>query len=187
MNKKEFLAAVRRKIKDLPKTDVKRSLEYYEEMIADCMEDGMTEAQVVASVGTPDEVAEQILLENPMPPKNKRKPETWEIVLLCVCSPIWFPLILTAGIVLLSVYIVAWSVIISLYAAFLSLAIGGIAGIACFFAMLVSGYLVQSIFLLGVGLSLAGLSVFMLLVCNFLTSLFLKLHKTVYLNITKQN
>ena len=185
MNKKEFLSAVKRKIKGLPKNDVQKSLEYYEEMIADYMEEGMTETQAVASVGTVDDVAEQILAENPIPPKIKRKLETWEIVLLWVCSPIWIPLLLSFGCILLSVYAVVWAVIISLYAVFLTFAVGGIAGVACFFAMLMAGHTVQGVFLLGMGFTLAGLSVFMLFLCNYLTSLFLKLHKVVYLHIKK--
>lgn len=185
MNKKEFLRAVKRKIKGLPTSDIESSLEYYEEMIDDHMEEGMAEEDAVASVGTADEVARQILAENPIPPKTKRKLDTWEIVLLCVGSPIWISLLLAAVAVWLSVYITAWAAIVSLYAVFVSFAVCGIAGIACFVAMLVLGYPLQGVFLLGAGLALTGLSVFMLFLCNFLTSLFLKLHKILYLKIKK--
>ena len=47
-----------RALEGLPKDDIIEKLSFYEEMIADYMEEGMTETQAVASVGTVDDVAE---------------------------------------------------------------------------------------------------------------------------------
>ena len=52
--------------------------------------------------------------------------KVWEIVLLAVGSPVWFPLLLTAIVIVLTVYIVIWSVVLSFYAADFSLAVSGI-------------------------------------------------------------
>ena len=47
MNKQDFLAALRGLLNDLPAEDIRRSLDFYAEMIDDHMEDGMTEEDTV--------------------------------------------------------------------------------------------------------------------------------------------
>ena len=108
------LQAVREKLKGLSEEDINKALEFYEEAISDRMEEGLTEDQAVAAIGTPDEIANQILMDTPLPKlvkaKAKSKPKksfkVWEIVLLVLGFPIWFPLILTAGILALTLVIV---------------------------------------------------------------------------------
>ena len=68
-------------------------------MIADRMEDGLSEEDAVASVGSVEEIAAQIIADTPLSKlakayiKPKRRLTAWEIVLLALGFPIWFSLL----------------------------------------------------------------------------------------------
>ncbi len=175
MTKTEFQAALRRMLAGLPEADVERTMDYYCEMIDDRIEDGASEAEAVAAVGSVEDIAAQVLGEVSLPKliKNKLKPRRklggWEITLLILGFPLWFPLLIAAFAVLLSVYITIWAVIIALYAADLSLGCGALAAAAGGVAMLATGYGAFALMSFGAACLLAGLTVFMLLGCNLAT------------------
>ncbi|SCX90410.1 Uncharacterized membrane protein [Lachnospiraceae bacterium XBB2008] len=67
MNKKDFLDEVRTRLAGLSENDIQNALDFYVEAIDDHIDDGMTEDQAVSAVGTPEEVAEKILMDTPLP------------------------------------------------------------------------------------------------------------------------
>ena len=67
MNKKDFLDEVRTRLAGLSESDIQNALDFYVEAIDDHIEDGLTEDQAVSAVGTPEEVAEKILMDTPLP------------------------------------------------------------------------------------------------------------------------
>ena len=68
MNREEYLSEVWKRIGYLPPEDIRRSLDYYREMIDDRMEsDSLTEAEAVAAMPTVEEAATQILADTPAP------------------------------------------------------------------------------------------------------------------------
>lgn len=119
MSKQEFLGALYNGLSGLPKEDIENSVQFYSEMIDDRMDEGMTENEAVEDIGSVNEIIQQILSESSLPKLVKRTVSkntigsVWEIVLLAVGSPIWFPLLLTAIVIVLTVYIVIWSVVLS--------------------------------------------------------------------------
>ena len=137
MNKQDFLMSLRRRLAGLPQEELDGRLEFYEEMIDDRVEEGVSEADAVAAIGTVESVAAQILSEVPLTRlvKHKLRPKhrlrTWECLLLAIGSPLWLSLGIAAVAVFLSVYAVLWSVLVSLWAvwvAFPVCAIGGVVG-----------------------------------------------------------
>ena len=50
MNKSEFLNSLEEKLKELPKDEIRKTIDYYDEMIDDRIEDGMTEEEAVKSI-----------------------------------------------------------------------------------------------------------------------------------------
>ncbi|MBR4965050.1 MAG: DUF1700 domain-containing protein, partial [Lachnospiraceae bacterium] len=88
MNKAEFLMALRERLSGLPEEDFNKSIDYYTEMIDDRVEDGMSEEDAVACLGSMDEIITQILSEVSLPKlvKEKVKPKralaVWEIILI---------------------------------------------------------------------------------------------------------
>ena len=172
MTKTEFQIALRHALAGLPEADTERAVEYYCEMIDDRMEDGVPEEEAVAAVGTVQEIAAQVLGDMSLPRliKNKLKPRRtlsgWEIALLILGFPLWFPLLIAAFAVLLSVYVAIWAVIIALYASDLALGCSALACVAACVAMLATGYGAFALVSLGAACILAGLTIFMLLGCN---------------------
>lgn len=172
VTKQSFLTALASRLADLPDADRQASLDYYAEMLDDMLESGIPEAEAVASLGSPDSVAEQILLDMPLSKlvkarvKPKRPLRGWQIALIAIGSPLWFPILLALGAVLLSVYVVFWSVVLCLYAADLCLAAGCIAGVAGSVMLFVAANPGWALLLLGAGLFLAGLSILAFLGCG---------------------
>ena len=172
MNKLDFIWQLRKKLTGLPEEDIEKSLDYYSEMIDDRMEDGLREEEAVAAVGNPTEIAEQILAEIPLGKlvKAKLKPQrtlrVWEIVLLVLGAPVWIPLLAAALIVILAIYMSIWSIVVSLYAADLALAVSSAACVAAAVPHAVGGNTAAGAFLLGGAFMLAGLAILMFLGCN---------------------
>lgn len=170
--KQAFLAALRDRLKEIPEADRQGSLDYYTEILDDMLEGGSTEAEAVASLGSVDAIAEQILLDLSLPKlvkakvKPKRSLRAWEIVLIAVGSPVWFPLLLALGAVVLSVYVVIWAVGVSLYAADLGLAVGALGGVACSVLLFATARPVEALLLLGAGMVCGGLAIFGFFGCN---------------------
>ena len=96
MNKQEFLGALRRGLLGLTEEDIENSVEFYSEMIDDRIDEGMSEDEAVADIGSANEVIQQILSEASLTKLVKRKVKKnrslkgWEIVLLIAGSPVWF-------------------------------------------------------------------------------------------------
>ncbi len=183
MNKTEFLHELGIEILGLPQEDVERWLEYYTEMLEDRIEDGMSEAQAVASLGDPKAIARQILAQTPFTKliKNKirpkRKLQVWEIVLVVLGSPIWLAIAVSLAAAFFVIFASLWTGIVSVWAAELSVAVCGLAGVLFSFFLVGTGSVYQGLLLLGGGLFCAGLSYFGFILCKRLTVLLGKLCK----------
>ncbi|MBQ7647028.1 MAG: DUF1700 domain-containing protein [Clostridia bacterium] len=144
MNKQEFLGKLQNGLSGLPKDDIEARLSFYSEMIDDRMEEGMTEEEAVAGIGTVDSVISQIISETPLPKlitervKLKRSLRAWEIILIILGSPIWLSLAIAAAAVILSLYAVLWSFVVSLWAVTASLAFTSVYHLIVLISCLVS-------------------------------------------------
>lgn len=173
MNKEQFLIELASALAGLPEEDIEKSLEFYSEMIDDRIEDGLSEEDAVAEVGSIDEIRAQIIKDTPLPKlikekvKSKRSLSGLEITLLIVGFPIWFPLLAAAASVIFSVYVTLWSLIIVLFAVEISFAACAFAGIVVSPFFFVTGNTPSALFILGCGLFLAGLSVLWVYVCKW--------------------
>ena len=63
MDKKSFLDKLTFELKGIPWPEIQKQKDYYEEMLDDMLEDGMTEDQAVERLGDPAEIAREILRE----------------------------------------------------------------------------------------------------------------------------
>lgn len=171
MNKQEFLAALRTALSGLPQDDAEERIAFYAEMLDDRMEEGVSEEEAVSEIGTVDEIRAQLVSEIPLPKlvrekvRPKRALRAWELVLLILGFPLWFPLLIAAGAVVLALYIVAWALIVSLWAIEVSLwgcVLGGLAAAAVFFAR---GSTLPALMMLGIALLVAGLSILLFFGC----------------------
>ena len=191
MTKQEFLDSLRARLSGLPRQELEERLAFYGEMIDDRIEEGRTEEEAVLDIGSVDEISAQIIKDIPLTKiakerlKPKRSIKTWEIVLLAVGSPIWLSLAIAALAVILSLYVVLWSVIISVWSVFASL-------VACAFGITAAGVILavssnslSGFAMVGAGLVLAGLSVFLFFGCKAATKGIVLLTKAIALGIKK--
>ena len=141
MKREEYLDRIRALLQNLPPEDLERSLAFYAESIADRMEDGMSEEEAVASMESPEEAANAILLEQPLPTlvkvrvKERRRLSALEILLLVLGFPLWLPLLLTALVLVFTFILLAW--VLVLVPASVCLALG-VSAIAVLFAGVLS-------------------------------------------------
>ena len=166
MNKKEFLECLSRGLSALPKEETEERLNFYSEMIDDRMEEGLSEEEAVAAVGSAADIAAQIVKESSLENtdnedfEQKRRLKAWEIALLVIGSPIWLSLGIAALAIIVSLYAVIWAVVVSLWAAFASFAACFVGGLAAGTVLLVGGKGISGMAMLGAGLVCAGLAVF---------------------------
>ena len=170
MNKQIFLSELRTRLSGLPQEDIEERLGFYEEMIDDRMEDGCSEEEAVAGVGSIDEIVSQILADYPLSKlvkekvKPKHKLRAWEIVLLILGSPIWLCLLIAAFVVIFALYVVLWALIVVLWAVEISLMISVLACVAGAVILAVQGQGLLGLATLGAGC--AGLSIFLFFGCK---------------------
>lgn len=112
MTRDEFLGRLGELLACLPAEQVEETKAFYAEAIADRMEDGMSEEEAVAAMGTPGEVAEATLDDLPAVPRaiarTRRRSTALLWVLAIVGSPVWVPLLAAFAAVAVTVYICIW-------------------------------------------------------------------------------
>lgn len=175
MTKSEFLEALKKGLSGLPQDDIEERLNFYSEIIDDKIEEGISETDAVLGVGNVQEIISQIVADIPLSKlvkekiKPKRAVKIWEIVLLALGFPLWFPLLIAGFAVILALYLSVWSVIISLWAVFASV-------IACAFSGIISGVVLtvfanvySGIAMIGAAVVCAGLSIFLFYGCKAAT------------------
>ena len=97
MTRKEFLTELDRRLEVLPKEEADRYLDYYAEILADQVEDGMTDEESVASLESLDTITTRILGKRYTAPKVKNGDR--RTVIFCIA--------LIAGLISLIVLIIA--------------------------------------------------------------------------------
>lgn len=175
MNKQEFLDKLRARLSGLPREELDERLGFYSEIIDDRIEEGVEEDEAVLSLGSVDEVAEQIIADIPLSKiaKERIKPQrsfrVWEVVLLVLGSPVWLPLLIAAFVVVLSLYVVIWSVVASLWAVFGAIVGCGVGFAALGICLICFGDVFAGIAIIGAGIVCAGLSIFAFFGCKAAT------------------
>ena len=191
MTKQDFINALQVKLIGLPKQDTEERLAFYSEMIDDRMEDGLSEEDAVAAIGSIDDVKAQIIADIPISKiakermKPKRRLKAWEIVLLALGSPIWLSLAIAAFAVLLALYVVLWSLVVSIWSVFVSLVASSFACIAGGVVLIIFGNTFIGLAAIGAGIVCAGLSIFLFFACKAATKGVILLTKAITLGIKK--
>ena len=181
MNRAEFLNALREKLSGLPAEELEERLSFYAEVMDDRIEDGYSEEAAVAEIGTPEEIAAQIIAEIPLSRLvrekvgARKKRRTWQTVLLAVGAVVWVPLLIAFLAVIFSLYIALWAVVISLYAVCLALAAVGVCALPGAVLLAVRGNLPAAAAFLGAGIFCAGLAILMFFLCRGITKGVIKL------------
>ncbi len=166
MNREEYLEKLRLALAQMPAEEKERQIAYYDELISDMCEDGMSEAEATAKLGDPGKVAEELLAALPLGTLVKSRIKSagslsvLTIVLLALGFPLWFPLLISAFAVvfslLLALLVTIWSLAAALAAVVLSL---GVAAVAAPIGLLSGAVTGSPLVILGTTLAAAGLCV----------------------------
>lgn len=165
MNKQEFLKQLTAALAGLPQEEVRKTVDYYAEMIDDAVEDGRDEAEVISGFDSMEVIAARVIDGTPIrkfvtADVKKRGLSATAIVLIIVGSPVWLPILIAMFAVALSLYLTVWSVVLSLFAVFAALAVTGAAMIILTpFLLFVRP--MKALFAFGLALMSAGAAVFM--------------------------
>lgn len=199
MTKSEFLEKLKSGLHGLPDKEIGSSLDYYGEMIDDRIESGLSEEEAVAQLGEPETIAQEILLDIPLPTlikHNCKRKNPWkvgEIVLLILGAPLWLPLGLTAIALIFVLYALLWVVVAVLWVADITVGVAGIASFLSAFPLLFSS-IPNALFNFGLGILCAGVAVVGFFGCLAVSKLFckwsiriLKRIKSMIIRRNKQN
>ena len=171
MNKQEFLTRLKQELAGLPKEDIEERLAFYEEMIDDRIEEGVSEEEAVLAMGDIEEIVSRIIADIPFLKiakkriKPDRKMQRWEIVLLILGSPIWLSLLIAAFAIVLSIYVSIWSIVISLWSVFASLIGGVLGGIGAGIVFMCTNNVYSGLIMIAGGLVCVGLAILMFYGC----------------------
>ena len=96
MNKNTFIITLRERLKGLPSEDIDKSVDYYCELIEDRIEEGESEEEAIAALGSIDEIVQKILADTPLTKlvktkiEHKNQTSLWVIILIILAVLIFF-------------------------------------------------------------------------------------------------
>ena len=183
MTKDEFIDQLRKNLSGLPKEEIDDRISFYEEMIDDKIQDGYKEEDVIADLGSPDKVAREIIGDVPLRKiikervTPKRSLKAWEIVLIILGLPIWFPLVLAILIIFLSGFIVIWSLMLSIVVIDISFVTAGGGAIGVGFMTFFNNSKSFGAFEFGIGIFAIGLGLLLVFFTKSIITALVKVTK----------
>lgn len=144
MLKEEYLSKLKTGLTEAGIEDADERVEYYDEMICDRIEAGMSEERAVEDMEDIDSIINDCRLDKPVTTlivnkvqkshdKAKKSGNGFIWVLLAILGfPIWLPLLIVLFSLLLTIYILMWSSVIVIFAILISIAAVGLASLATF-------------------------------------------------------
>ncbi len=191
MDKFDFLLKLEEALSGLPKDELDERISFYAEMIDDKIEDGKSEEQAIAEIGSVDEIAEQILKDIPLTKivkqkiKPKKKLSAVAITLICAGFPVWFPILISVFAVVFSLYVCLWVIVICLYAVSVSCFGSAVGSLFMAVGEITNGKVFEGIALIGAALLLIGLGILLFIFSNLAAKSVLILTKKMTLGIKK--
>lgn len=191
MSRDAFIGELRHRMAGLPQETVERTVEYYGELIADSMEDGLTEEEAVSRLGSLDEIVASVVKDTPLTQivqtrvqEGKKKGISgWVILLLVLGAPVWLPVLIAVLAVLFALFVALWAVVIALWAVVAAVILTGLVAMVAGVVELCRLHLPQGLVLLGGGLVCLGLCALLFLLMKLITVGTVKLCKWLWVGI----
>lgn len=186
MTKIDFLLELSDRLEGLNEEDREQSCQFYDEMIDDRIEEGMSEEEAVADLGSIDHIVKQIIAEIPISRiiktkiKATRRLGVIAIIALVFGGLILLPIGISLVATFFALYVSVWSVVVSFYAVAFSFSASGLLGISMLVISAIRGEIYAGIFILGAGLLLAGISIPLYRLCTDFTKLMCRFSKYLF-------
>lgn len=132
MTRDEFLQRLSAALGSLPEEEREAALEYYEEYFADAGPEN--EQDVLEELGSPEEAARQILagssVRDIVPAPPPRRTHWWWLLAGALGSPVLFPLLIVAAVLIPVFVIVALVMLFVFFIVVFALLVSGVVGLA---------------------------------------------------------
>ncbi|WP_265459030.1 DUF1700 domain-containing protein [Enterococcus sp. HY326] len=181
MNRVNFIKALAEELAyQVRPSELHQIIQYYDEIIEDLMEEGFSEEQAVAKLGSPRKLALEATGEKEIEVNLPMKFSPLVIILLIIGFPLWGSLLFAALMLVLSFYIVLWCV------PFIT-AIFGFAGTFAGFLSALSSPLVMigslgvGMIQLGTGVLFFGLGLLSLVATYLMSGFFLRVTRKTFI------
>lgn len=186
MTKSTFIDTLRGLLESLNEDECNKFISYYEEIIEDYKESGLTEEEVIKKIGSPQSIAKNILSEEDsininIPSFNSK---ILNIILLILGFPLWGSLLLTVVLLILSAYIIIWCIPFTTGVssiAFLAAALFSIVGSPFMMADVLTVGIVQ----LGLGIASVGIFILLGFITIYLSKKFIFITKQLTFKVFK--
>lgn len=165
MTKDEYLSELRAGLAAFSKDEVDRAVSFYEEMVDDRVEAGVSEEEAVGSLEPPAEAAARIISEMPAVPRaaarlrSPKTPRSWFvafIVAAVIGSPVWIPLTLGVIMAVIGCFIGLFGLLVAVWAIAASMLLGAPIGLLYLVAGVKAGSVAGALMGLGCGVAVAG-------------------------------
>lgn len=162
MNKVEFLNQIENNLKEFKEEETKEIINYYDEIIADKIEAGLSETEAVRSLGNVSDITNEIkvnIVMNRSDKKSTNALKNFLIILGIASTPILLPLGIVFAILFITLFIVLFALVFSF----------GASGIAVIIAIITQSVVTVittgeiGAFFIQLGLGLAAGSILLLL------------------------
>lgn len=160
MNRKEFMEALRKQLRYLPKEDREDAIGYYEEYLMDL--DVSEEEDITSIVGQPKEVVQAILADCTEKHYEEQKEGgsakksgvmVWLVILGIFAAPFAFPVAIIILCLLFMVLILAASIVFTVLCFVVAIILAGAAALV---GVVWAGSIAQRVVCLGMGLAFIG-------------------------------
>lgn len=191
MTKNEFISMLRVRLHGLPPQEIEERLAFYGEAIDDRIEEGLSEKEAVAAMGSLDDIVFEIIGEVPLGRilKERVRPKhrlgAWAIFLIVLASPVCIVLAASAFAVVISLYASAWAVIASAWAAFAALAASALFCLVSAVFAIAEASVPLGLVLIGTAACCAGMAIFAFFGCIWMTRWACILTKRAWISIKK--
>lgn len=177
MDRIDFIKALADELAyEVKPSEIHQLINYYDEIIQDLMEDGYSEIEAVAKLGSPRKLAKEAAGIQEVEIEIPRRFNPFVIVMLIIGFPLWGSLLLTAVLLLLSFYLVIWCVPFTTAVFGVTAVFAGIVS-AVFSPLVMGGALFMGVTQLGIGTLFFGLGILSLVLTYSISGFFLRVTK----------
>ncbi len=188
MRKSEFIRRLSRELSGLSADEIIRSTAFYEEIIADRMEEGMTEEESVGSLGEVEDIAKEIMSDLSFLTITKAKVKKGfdniddkKVVkaLTIITCPLWGTLLVAVLALIVATYVVLWTTIAVISLLCIVLEVGGVVlmaiGVGSFFILTFP----TGLLILGTGMLMLGIGLVLFRPCGLVVKSIVALTRVV--------
>lgn len=187
MKRNEFINKIEDNLKAFDQSEINEIINYYNEIIADKMDLGLTEDEAINSLGDVKDITNEIKTNILMKRTNKKSTNSLKnfLIILGICStPILLPIGITFAVLYFTLYIVLFSFVIAF----------GASGIAVIFAFLLesvrtlstSGELSAAFIQLGIGFILGAILLLLTVISIKITKVLLNGTNKFFIKIIRK-